>query len=94
MDDLDRAEMSVVNELIWEGQQRMREKVTNGQTKHKSEMIRTRREDQICFPILHEVLGITEVLALETVRGYMMVYLNGRKQTSKKLSKQSAVRRT
>jgi hypothetical protein len=43
----------------------MREKVTNSQmvgvnSKHKSEMITTRREDQICFPFLREVLGITD----------------------------------
>jgi len=62
INELTNVEMNIVNELEWEGQQRMRDRLTRNlitppSTKPKIDLLVNRKEDQICFPFLRLLLG-------------------------------------
>jgi hypothetical protein len=62
INELTNVEMNIVNELEWEGQQRMRDRLTRNlttppSTKPKIDLLVNRKEDQICFPFLRSLLG-------------------------------------
>jgi hypothetical protein len=65
MNELANADMNIINELQWEGQLRLRDRMSRAihtppTTKTKPDMIVSRKDDQLCFPFLRALLGTND----------------------------------